>query len=344
MRAGRRTNLALLVLLPAAFATGWLAFGTGTIWPARIVTIGHAIFGFGVLALVPWKQLIVRRGLKRPGGPKTVLIKISSAVLAVSVLLSLAGGFAQSYAGTRTYFGLTAMQIHVGGALVATPFFIAHLITRPQRVRATDLSRRSMLRFGALLGAGAIGYVALEGLAIVANLPGRRRRVTGSYERGTDNPDEMPYVAWLFDEVPSIDPAGYRLTVRGGRTVDYQELSEGSDVVRATIDCTGGWYATQNWRGVRLDRLLPPSRDGRSRDDQIVVVTSATGYQRRFPATEASHLYLATHVAGLPLDAGHGAPVRLVAPGRRGFWWVKWVTEIALEDGLAWWQSPFPLQ
>jgi hypothetical protein len=339
MRAGRRTNLALLVLLPAAFATGWLAFGTGTVWPARIVTIGHAVFGFGVLALVPWKQLIVRRGLKRSGGPRAVVVKVFSALLAVSVLLSLAGGFAQSYAGTRTYAGLTAMQVHVGAALVATPLFIAHLWTRPQRVRVTDLSRRNALRLGGLLGVGAIGYVAAEGLAIVAGLPGRDRRATGSYEVGTDDPDRMPYVAWLFDQVPVIDPASYRLAVRGSPTVGYQQLLQGSDVVRATIDCTGGWYATQTWRGVRLDRLLPPIRDG-----QVIVVTSATGYRRRFPAAEASSLYLATHVAGRPLDEGHGAPVRLVAPGRRGFWWVKWVTGIALEDGLAWWQSPFPLQ
>jgi DMSO/TMAO reductase YedYZ molybdopterin-dependent catalytic subunit len=29
-----------------------------------------------------------------------------------------------------------------------------------------------------------------------------------------------------------------------------------------------------------------------------------------------------------PLSAGHGYPVRLVAPGRRGYQWVKWVTHI----------------
>jgi hypothetical protein len=28
------------------------------------------------------------------------------------------------------------------------------------------------------------------------------------------------------------------------------------DAVRAVLDCTGGWYAAQDWRGVRLDRLL----------------------------------------------------------------------------------------
>jgi DMSO/TMAO reductase YedYZ molybdopterin-dependent catalytic subunit len=29
----------------------------------------------------------------------------------------------------------------------------------------------------------------------------------------------------------------------------------------------------------------------------------------------------------------HGAPARLVAPGRRGFEWVKWVVRVELHDG-----------
>jgi DMSO/TMAO reductase YedYZ molybdopterin-dependent catalytic subunit len=36
--------------------------------------------------------------------------------------------------------------------------------------------------------------------------------------------------------------------------------------------------------------------------------------------------------------------VRLVAPGRRGFWWVKWVRRIEVVDEPWWLQSPFPLQ
>jgi DMSO/TMAO reductase YedYZ molybdopterin-dependent catalytic subunit len=338
-RAGRRTNLALVVVLPIAFATGWLAFGTGTLWPARIVVTIHAVAGIVVVALVPWKQLIIRRGLARPGH---VLVKIMSAALGAFVLLSLAAGFAHGYAGSHTYVGLTDMQIHVGAAIAAVPLFLAHLITRRQRVRSTDLSRRNLLRFGALVGSAALAYAALDGVAVVARWPGRLRRATGSYEAGTDNPAAMPLVAWLFDAVPSIDPASYALTVRAGgaeRTVGYDVLAAGTDVVRATIDCTGGWYATQDWRGIRLDRLLSGARSG-----QVIVVTSVTGYQRRFPAAEASSLWLAVYAAGRPLDAGHGAPARLVAPGRRGLWWVKWVASIGLEDGPAWLQPPFPLQ
>ena len=341
-RAGRRTNLALVILLPVAFATGWLAFGTGTLWPARIVTVGHAIVGIAVLALVPWKQLIARRGLVRPGGRSSVVVKASSIALALLVLLSLVAGFAHSYVGPRTYFGVTAMQVHVGAAIAAAPLFVAHLFTRPQRVRATDLSRRNALRLGALLGVGAAVFAAAEGLAVVVRLPGRRRRATGSYETGTDDPAAMPLTSWLFDEIPDIDPAGYAVSVRVGgapRSVAYEELNAGTDEVRAILDCTGGWYAAQTWRGVRLDRLLGDVPAG-----HVIVVTSTTGYARRFPAAEASRLWLATWMAGVPLEPGHGAPARLVAPGRRGFWWVKWVASIETVAGTDWWQSPFPLQ
>jgi DMSO/TMAO reductase YedYZ molybdopterin-dependent catalytic subunit len=112
----------------------------------------------------------------------------------------------------------------------------------------------------------------------------------------------------------------------------------GADTVRAVLDCTNGWYSEQTWRGTRLDRFLPPGAGG------SVLVISVTGYRRRLPAADAPGLLLATHVAGAPLSAGHGAPVRLVAPDRRGFWWVKWVTAVELSDEPWWLQSPFPLQ
>jgi len=108
------------------------------------------------------------------------------------------------------------------------------------------------------------------------------------------------------------------------------------------LDCTGGWYAEQEWRGVRLDRLLGPGAAGRG-GSRCLEVVSVTGYRRRFPLADAGRLLLATHVAGQPLTAGHGAPARLVAPGRRGFWWVKWVDRISVLDEPWWLQPPFPL-
>ena len=110
------------------------------------------------------------------------------------------------------------------------------------------------------------------------------------------------------------------------------------DTVTATLDCTGGFFSSQQWAGVRLDRLL------RNLNGSSIRVVSRTGYDRRFPIEETQRLLLATRVGGRTLDGGHGYPARLVAPDRRGFWWVKWVVAIEVDDVPYWWQSPFPLQ
>jgi len=58
---------------------------------------------------------------------------------------------------------------------------------------------------------------------------------------------------------------------------------------------------------------------------------------------DLGRLLLATQVGGAPLSASHGFPVRLVAPGRRGYWWVKWVDRIEVQATPSWWQPPFPV-
>ncbi len=150
----------------------------------------------------------------------------------------------------------------------------------------------------------------------------------------------MPVTQWLWDRVPILDGEEWRLRV-GERLWSRNELEHLVDTeVVATLDCTGGWYADQRWSGVRLDHLLAASATGAG---SSVEVRSVTGYTRRFPRRDAAQLILATKLGGELLSPGHGFPVRLVAPNRRGFWWVKWVSEITVDDNPWWWQPPFPL-
>ena len=127
----------------------------------------------------------------------------------------------------------------------------------------------------------------------------------------------MPVTQWLDDDVPIVDRDRWRLAV-AGRPWSLAELDELVDEhgweLLATLDCTGGWYSDQRWSGVQLDRLLAASRAEGGRG---LEVRSLTGYSRRLPAGDRGRLLVATAVGGRPLSAGHGAPARLVAPGRR---------------------------
>jgi DMSO/TMAO reductase YedYZ molybdopterin-dependent catalytic subunit len=102
--------------------------------------------------------------------------------------------------------------------------------------------------------------------------------------------------------------------------------------LQATLDCTGGFFSTQEWGGVRVGRLLEAA-DPLTTATHVRVV-SYTGYRWSFPIEEARHFLLATTTGDEALSHAHGAPVRLVAPGRRGFQWIKWVVRLEVRDSL----------
>jgi Oxidoreductase molybdopterin binding domain len=328
-RAGRRTNLALLILLVGAFLTGWLAFAAATPPRSSVATIGHGLLGLGLVVLVPWKSVIIRRAR---------LIWIASLGLVAVIVVCLLSGFAQVFGGYRIVANLSPLQVHVGAATVAVPLLIWHVLrhrTRPHP-RRVDLSRRNLLRTGAFtLGVGA-GYAALEVVGALAGLPSARRISTGSHRL---DPLARPATIWLFDKAPALD-AEHPVDV-AGMLFRPAELSSRSRTVRARLDCTGGWFTDAEWTAVPLSDIIPADR---LQSAASLVVTSVTGYSRRFGTHEAGDLWLATGCEGRPLTSATGAPVRLVAPNRRGFWWVKWVASVESSDQPAFAQSPFPLQ
>lgn len=332
--AGRRTNLGLLVALVVAMGTGVGAFALGTP-TGRAVVVAHGAAGLAVVLLAPWKQRIVRRGLRRRRGDRW-----AGLALLATVTLTVTSGIAHA-AGAHAVAGINAMQVHVAAAVLTILPLLGHLATRPARPRTADLGRRSLARVAGVGMAAGGAWAVTEAAYSLAGVPARR--FTGSHERGTDDPAAMPVTQWFTDVVPDVDPSTWTLTLDDGRGVVRrltlpQLRAVGLRERRAVLDCTGGWYAAQAWRGVALGDLVTAGSGRR------VVVTSATGYARAFPAALLGDLLLAVDVAGAPLSAGHGAPARLVVPGRRGFWWVKWVTSIAVDDQPPWVQPPFPLQ
>ncbi len=318
---GRRTNVALELLLIVTIATGvagFLAGSPGTRW----LLVVHGTAGLAILLLAPWKSAIARRGLRRGRADAGL-----SVALAVTVTVAIAFGVLHT-TGLWVDRGMLApMSLHIVAALVVVPLFVWHVGHRPQRLRRGDLSRRTLLR------AGAVGGVALA----VRTATRADHRFTGSFEVASFRPEDLPVVQWFNDDKPRIPPDEWRLRV-DDRVLTLDDVADHRDEIVATLDCTGGWYSTQVWRGVWVGRLLGPDPSGRS-----LVVESATGFSRRFPLGDRDRLLLATHLGGEPLTRQHGAPARLVAPNRRGMWWVKWVTDIHTSDRPWWLQSPIPL-
>lgn len=325
--AGRRTNLALLWASVLALATGAAAFLVGTPSGAWVV-VAHGVVSLAIVVLSPWKTVIVGRGLTRRRTGRWLSMGLTAAILLV-----LATGVLLVTGQVEEVGGLTMMQLHVGFGLLVVSLTLAHTLQRPVPHRAADLSRRNVLHAGGLLAAAAGLWVLIEGILDVALVPGRERRFTGSHE--IIDAALVPATQWINDSVQHLGHDSHEIDILG--TVHtVAEIEAGGDTVEATLDCTGGWFTTQDWSGTRLDRLIRPDAG------MSVVVRSVTGYWRRFPIDQVDRLLLATHIAGRPLPDGNGGPVRLVATDRRGYWWVKWVSAIEVDERPPWWQPPLP--
>jgi hypothetical protein len=330
---GRLANVALLVVVPLAAASGLAMFLLGS-GPVLAVAVLHGLVGLTVVVLVPWKSVVVRRGLKRARGPRLA----TSLALGAVVVLALVTGVAHLGGILVAGSPLTSLQVHVGAGVVAVALTLVHARQRRIRARRGDLSRRSLLRLGLLASTAGVLDAGVRVAGARTVLRGVRQP-TGSFRLASSSVAAIPGTSWLFDRIPAVDAQSWRLAVTAGgvsREWSLADLSRWDDRLTAVLDCTGGWWTEQEWSGVRVARLLPPGTGG------SVEVTSATGYSRRLPLTE--DLLLATAIGGVPLSAAHGFPARLVVPGRRGYHWVKWVAGISHDDRPWWVEPPLPLQ
>ena len=335
-------NILLLLFILADMLSGFFGLISGS-QDRAIYILVHRVSGYGILAVLAWKVANIARSFK---WPKKRPVRIASLALAVVLAVTLALGLVWSIFGDFSWWMFSGLSWHIYAGVVLAPLLLWH---GWYMFRGPPISfwaeRRSLLRLGGLAVAGFLAWQLSEGIARAGSLAGSARRFTGSYEAGSFSGNDYPVVSWLNDHPQPINPDTWSLRIFGEveneLTLTYADLTRLSEET-ATIDCTGGWFSKQRWDGASLSRVL--SQVGPSDTTRSVLVRSVTGYYRRFPLDDAQHFLLATHVTGERLSHGHGFPVRLVAPGRRGFEWVKWVTEIEITETPSWWQPPLPTQ
>ena len=327
----RGTDWGLAALVTLLIATGVLtlfAGGSSDAW----VFVAHDVLGVGITLLLIVKLRRVWPRLARIAGwdRRTVagLFGLLLTVAALGCGVLWAGGGAGAVAG----YSLLTWHDALGAVLLLA--VALHMALRAKPLRRRDVAHRRQFLAAAGMTAGAlVVWRAQRPIQGWLGLRGAKRRFTGSYDSGSFPGNAFPTTSWVADHPNPIPLDGYRLHVHGlvshVLALPLAEVAAGEESV-AVLDCTGGFYSTQRWRGIRLEHLL--AHAGVKPPAGHVSVVSRTGYRWSFALSDARELLLATHVGGERLTHEHGAPVRLVAPGARGFQWVKWVERIEVRE------------
>jgi len=318
----------LAVLLVVQLASGLLTLRSGIPATAPLFWL-HGLIG-GALLVASIEKL--RRSVGPAFRQRRWRRLMLGAILSLLAAGALAGGFAWVASGRILSIGpWTILTLHVWAALAIVPILAVHLAPRRWRLlRPVQIGRRMSRRtFLAVGGVALLGAVAWGAANLSDRLQGGIRRFTGS--RWLPDGGIPPPTTFFGEGTPSIDHAAWRLSVTGDvatpLTLDLDAVAAlGSVEQEAVLDCTSGWVMRTPWRGTPLQTVLEAA--GADPDARHVVVRSITGWSVALQRDDLESALLATGVAGDELPAANGAPLRLVAPRRRGLDWVKWVTAI----------------
>jgi hypothetical protein len=318
----------LAVLIVAQVVSGLLTLRAGV--PATSPLFWFHGMAGGVLLVAAAEKLrrSVGPAIRRRRWSRLAL----GALLTLLVAAALSGGFAWVASGRILSIGpWTILTLHVWAGLAVIPIVAAHLVPRRwrllrPRMAAPRVTRRSFLALGGVLALGAVAWGTAN---LLDRVQGGLRRFTGS--RWLPDGGIPPPTTFYGEPTPPVDAAAWRLRVRGRvstpLTLDLRALAALGEVEReAVLDCTSGWVMRTGWRGTPLRAVLDAA--GVEANATRVSVRSVTGWMVRLSPHEIDDALLATHVSDVPLPAANGAPLRLVAPDRRGLDWIKWVTEI----------------
>jgi DMSO/TMAO reductase YedYZ molybdopterin-dependent catalytic subunit len=325
----RVTDWGLAALVAALVASGALTLFAGSPADAWVFAAHDALACAIALLLVVKLRRVWPRVVKAARWDKRTIVGVLGTGV---VAATLGSGLLWADGVTPDLAGYSLVSLHDALGVVLAVVVAIHMVLRAKPLRGRDLAhRRQFLAIGGMAASSLVAWRIQRPLEALFGLRGAERRFTGSYEAGSFTGNAFPTTSWVADHPRPVDIESYRLRM-GGLAAHKLALALGdlpaADELVATLDCTGGFYSTQRWRGVRLGRILDLA--GVQGGARHVSVASVTGYRWSFAIDDARRLLLATLVGDQPLTHEHGAPVRLVVPGERGYQWVKWVEHIKL--------------
>jgi DMSO/TMAO reductase YedYZ molybdopterin-dependent catalytic subunit len=204
------------------------------------------------------------------------------------------------------------------------------------------LSRRAFF-----VGASGLALAACDSMKTHDGFLGRMERWSERFQRsllhdGSRGPaygarDETPIAnmpAYYISPTMPIAPPNW--TLRVGGLVARPRVFTKSDLLRMTRTderiqhhCVEGWSVIESWHGVRL-RDLAEIVGADPRAEYVEFRSFDNGYFSSWDRESALHrdTILAYGVAGRPLGAEHGAPLRLYSSVKLGYKNVKYLTEV----------------
>lgn len=145
-----------------------------------------------------------------------------------------------------------------------------------------------------------------------------------------------------------IDKENYVLKIRGlvdnPESLTYDEVLDDHKHYKkiVTLNCVEGWSVTILWEGVFVRDLIEETKPSSSA--KTIIFHAHDGYTTSFPIAYLvdNDIMMAHKMNDVTLPPERGFPFELVAEGKWGYKWVKWITEIELSDDLnyrGYWES-----
>jgi len=137
-----------------------------------------------------------------------------------------------------------------------------------------------------------------------------------------------------------IDKVDYTLKIRGlfenPRTYGYDDVVNQNEYHKkvVTLNCVEGWSVTILWEGVLVRELIEQAKP--LSKAKVVIFRAHDGYSTSFPISYImdNDIMMAHKMNDVALPPERGFPFELVAEGKWGYKWIKWITEIELSDDI----------